>query len=88
MNSDNIDKQMYRSRLRIISDIPLNYGNINNNKAVFNKKSAYDYTVKNAVDFSKLFLQPMFANYTAFDSKCDLSALLGLITKIQSFPGK
>ncbi|CAG2192660.1 unnamed protein product [Mytilus edulis] len=46
----------------------------------------YDYTIKSAVDLSKLFLPTHMAHYTGFDDTCDISALLGLIINIDKFP--
>lgn len=66
--------------------VHLNYGAVNdNNKNHGNKKAKYDYTINNAADLSKLFLQTFMAHYTAFDEACDSSALLGSISKIAKF---
>ena len=46
----------------------------------------YDYKVRNHVDFSKLFLATNIAIYTAFDETVDISALLGMIINIDTFP--
>jgi uncharacterized protein (UPF0147 family) len=46
----------------------------------------YDYKVRNHVDFSKLFLATNMAIYTAFDETVDISALLGMIINIDTFP--
>ena len=46
----------------------------------------YDYKVRNHVDFSKLFLATNMAIYTAFDETIDISALLGMIINIDTFP--
>lgn len=89
VKSHNIDKQTYPTHYTSlpISKATLTYATINNNKASFGKKKGkYNYNVKNAVDLSKLFLQTYLADYTKFDSKCDTSALLGLITIIKKFP--
>ncbi|CAG2237085.1 unnamed protein product [Mytilus edulis] len=65
----------------------LNYETINNNIASYGRKNEqYNYKVQNAVDFSKLFLPPNIAHYTAFDEACDLSALLGIIINVNTFP--
>lgn len=73
----------------------LNYESINNNMGVPKIKKyntlvkdyqKYDYKVRSHVDFSKLFLQPNMALYSAFDDSCDSSALLGMIINISSFP--
>jgi hypothetical protein len=47
---------------------------------------ACDYKVRNHVDFSKLFLATNMAIYTAFDETVDISALLGMIISIDTFP--
>ena len=65
----------------------LNYEAINNNKTIpKHQKSMYDYKVRNHVDFSKLFLATNMAIYTAFDETVDISALLGMIINIDTFP--
>ena len=65
----------------------LNYETINNNKITHRSQiSSYDYSVKSAVDFSKLFLPTNMAHYSAFDESCDASAILGLIININGFP--
>jgi hypothetical protein len=66
----------------------LNYEAINNNSKIISKhrKSKYDYKVRNHVDFSKLFLATNMAIYTAFDETVDISALLGMIINIDTFP--
>ena len=46
----------------------------------------YDYKVRNHVDFSKLFLATNMAIYIAFDETIDISALLGMIINIDTFP--
>ena len=65
----------------------LNYEAINNNKTIpKHQKSMYDYKVRNHVDFSKIFLATNMAIYTAFDETVDISALLGMIINIDTFP--
>ena len=65
----------------------LNYETINYNKTTHRAQiSLYDYSVKSAVDFSKLFLPTHMAHYSAFDDSCDASAILGLIININGFP--
>ncbi|XP_076084764.1 uncharacterized protein LOC143055505 [Mytilus galloprovincialis] len=83
-----IDTQIYPGHLQRdpLTGIFLNYEAVNNNKASYGKNVAkYDYTIKNAVDLSKLFLQTHMAHYTGFDETCDSSALLGLIINIAKF---
>ncbi|XP_071142658.1 uncharacterized protein [Mytilus edulis] len=83
-----IDTQIYPGHLQRDpqTGIFLNYEAVNNNKASYCKNVAkYDYTIKNAVDLSKLFLQTHMAHYTCFDETCDSSALLGLIINIARF---
>ncbi|CAG2247237.1 unnamed protein product [Mytilus edulis] len=83
-----IDTQIYPGHLQRDpqTGIFLNYEAVNNNKASYGKNVAkYDYTIKNAVDLSKLFLQTHMAHYTGFDVTCDSSALLGLIINIAKF---
>ncbi|VDI60883.1 Hypothetical predicted protein, partial [Mytilus galloprovincialis] len=83
-----IDTQIYPGHLQRDpqTGIFLNYEAVNNNKASYGKNVAkYDYTIKNAVDLSKLFLQTHMAHYTCFDETCDSSALLGLILNIAKF---
>ena len=65
----------------------LNYEAINNNKSTHRWQiSLYDYNVKSAVEFSKLFLPTHMSHYSAFDDSCDASAVLGLIINIKDFP--
>lgn len=88
--TDQIDLQTQKIHLRTYgaANIYLNYETINNNTANHGYRSVmYDYKVQNAVDLSKLFLQTHMAHYTAFDGSCDSSALLGMIDKIDKFPG-
>ncbi|OPL32697.1 hypothetical protein AM593_08608, partial [Mytilus galloprovincialis] len=84
-----IHKQTYASHLKRYepTNTTLNYETINNNKNKYGLSSArYDYRVKSAVDFSRLFLQTHMAHFTAFDDSCDLSALLEIIVSIDRFP--
>ncbi|OPL21040.1 hypothetical protein AM593_09463, partial [Mytilus galloprovincialis] len=83
-----IDMQIYPTHLKRDphTGIFLNYKAVNNNKVNYGKNIAkYDYTIKGAVDLSKLFLQSHNALYTGFDETCDSSALLGLILNIAKF---
>ncbi|XP_071142366.1 uncharacterized protein [Mytilus edulis] len=88
--TDQIDLQTQPLHLRTYgpANINLNYEAINNNKTTHGFRTVlWDYKVQNAVDLSKLFLQPHMSHYTAFDGSCDSSALLGMIDKIDQFPG-
>jgi hypothetical protein len=83
-----IDRQSYPYQLERYGTTckkKLNYEAINNNIPK-HQKSMYDYKVRNHVDFSKLFLSTNMAIYTAFDETVDISALLGMIIKIDTFP--
>ncbi|CAC5358824.1 unnamed protein product [Mytilus coruscus] len=84
-----IDTQTYLTYFRYYSPTNpyLNYEAVNNNKArLGNKNALYNYTIKNVVDLSKLFLQTQSAHYTGFDETCDIYALVGLIINIDKFP--
>ncbi|CAG2198841.1 unnamed protein product [Mytilus edulis] len=88
--TDKIDIQTHTGHLQNYgaTNIYLNYEAINNNKAMHGyRKNLFDYNVQNVVDLSKLFLQTHMAHYTAFDVSCDSSALLGMVDRIDSFPG-
>lgn len=88
--TDQIDLQTQKIHLRTYgaANIYLNYETINNNTTNHGYRSnLYDYKVQNAVDLSKLFLKTHMAHYTSFDGSCDSSALLGMIDKIDKFPG-
>ena len=68
----------------------LKYENINSNsshklspfKFDFSK---FDYKVTSHVDFAKLYLQPFMAKFSAFDGKCDGSAVLSLLVEVPVF---
>ena len=68
----------------------LKYENINSNsshklspfKFDFSK---FDYKVSSHVDFAKLYLQPFMAKFSAFDGKCDGSAVLLLLGEVPAF---
>ena len=68
----------------------LKYENINNNN---NHKlpsgkldvSKFDYKVLSHVDLSKLYLQPFMVKFSAFDDKCDGSAVLLLLGEVPVF---
>ncbi|VDI39467.1 Hypothetical predicted protein [Mytilus galloprovincialis] len=83
-----IDTQIYPGHLQKDpqTGVYLNYEVVNNNKDNYGKnKAQFDYTVKDAIDLSKLFLQTHMAHYRGFDETCDSSALLGLILNIAKF---
>ena len=61
----------------------LNYQSINNNTVHGRNVRNFDFTVKDHIDFSKLFLLPHMTYYTGFDESCDASALLRLILNMQ-----
>lgn len=88
INNYNIDTQIYSNQLRKDpqNGVFLNYETVNNNKTKYGKNYAkYDYTIKNAVELSKLYLQTHMAHYTGFDDTCDISHLLCLILEITRF---
>ena len=68
----------------------LKYENINSN---INHKlssgkfdfSKFDYKVTSHVDFAKLYVQPFMAMFSAFDGKCDGSAVLSLLGEVPVF---
>ena len=68
----------------------LKYENINSNS---NHKlssgkydfSKFDYRVTSHVDFAKLYVQPFMAKFSAFDGKCDGSAVLLLLGEVPVF---
>lgn len=69
----------------------LNYEAINKNNLIPRIRRQqdlghYDYRVGSHIDFSKLYMQTYMAQYTAFDETCDLSALLGIIVNMGTFP--
>ncbi|CAC5369185.1 unnamed protein product [Mytilus coruscus] len=89
VSTDHINTQTSHSYLRIYlpTKTKLNYEAINNNKFLHGGQAwKYDRCVKNPIDLSKLFLQTHMAQYIAFDSTCDLSALLAIIINIDQFP--
>ena len=78
----NIDVQLYPNHMKDYQSTFFNYEAINNNKALgLRQQSNFDYQVKNSIDLSKLFLQTNMAQYNGFNESCDLSALLGIISK-------
>ncbi|WAR07802.1 HSOP1-like protein [Mya arenaria] len=91
--SHKIDAQQFPNYLKKYPPTKkdMNYESINNNKQIpkVNRKSDFtnfDFRVKDAVDFTKLFLQTHMVHYTGFDDTCDQSALLGIIANMDSFP--
>ncbi|WAR07803.1 STIP1-like protein [Mya arenaria] len=76
--SHKIDAQQFPNYLKKYPPTKkdMNYESINNNKHVpkVNRKpdvANFDLCVKDAVDFSKLFMQTHMAHYTGFDDTCD-----------------
>ena len=68
----------------------LKYENINSNSShkLSSGKfdfSKFDYKVTSHVDFAKLYLQPFMAKFSAFDGKCDGSAVLLLFGEVPAF---
>ncbi|XP_076362998.1 uncharacterized protein LOC143253279 isoform X2 [Tachypleus tridentatus] len=87
--SKKIHKQSYSNYLKkypVTNSFYLNYETINNNHQQGQNYCSYDYQVKNFIDLSKLFLQARMACYTGFDDTCDMSALLGIIIRVDIFP--
>ncbi|CAC5423122.1 unnamed protein product [Mytilus coruscus] len=87
--SNQIDTQTYPYYLKIYpnSNSQLNYEEINNNNIVHGHEiHEYDYTVRNAVDLSKLFLPTGIAQYDDFDKSCCLPSLIRIITHVDIFP--
>ncbi|VDI04421.1 Hypothetical predicted protein [Mytilus galloprovincialis] len=87
--SDHINTQTSHNYLRtyLPTKTKLNYEAINNNKTLYGGQTwKYDRCVKNPFDLSKLFLPTHMAQYIAFDSTCDSSALLAIIINIDQFP--
>lgn len=83
-----IDTQIYQKHLEKYppTNFSLNYGAVNNNKQLYHlKKAKYDFSIKNAVDLSKLFLPTHMAQYTGFDETFETSGLLELVTNIDKF---
>ncbi|XP_076105658.1 uncharacterized protein LOC143073786 [Mytilus galloprovincialis] len=83
-----IDTQIYPTHLEKYppTHFPLNYEAVNNNKALYRfQKAKCNYTIKHAVDLSKLFLLTHMAQYTGFDETCETSALLELVISIDKF---
>ncbi|XP_052807853.1 uncharacterized protein LOC128236780 [Mya arenaria] len=69
----------------------MNYRNINNNAQLLKVNdipdwAKFDYRVKNAVDFSKLFVKSEKVHYKGFDNTCDQRTLLKIIEKMHLFP--
>ena len=69
----------------------LKYENINENVSrpklqggKFNY-SSFDCQVKSHVDFAKLYVQGFMAKFTAFDDRCDASAVLSLLDGVPVF---
>ncbi|WAR07911.1 hypothetical protein MAR_017869 [Mya arenaria] len=93
MKSHKIDAQQFPNYLKKYPPTKkdMNYESINNNKHLpkVNRKPDlvnFDLCVKDAVDYSKLFLQSHMVHYTGLDETCDQSVLLGIIANMDSFP--
>ena len=81
-----LDKQTYPKFLKNIplSTVNLNYESINNNDTV-KHRSHYDYCVKDEVSLAKLFMKPFTAQFNAFDSSFDSSAVLAVLCGASPF---
>ena len=62
-SSSGIDTQIYHTHMRKDGSFDLNYGSINNNWGIRDRK-VYDYEVASAEDLAKLYLQPHMAKFT------------------------
>ncbi|CAG2247233.1 unnamed protein product [Mytilus edulis] len=85
VNKYKIDTQIYPTHLQKDpnTEAVLNYEAVNNNKAIHDKcDTKYDYTIKNAVELSKLFLETHKTHYEEFDKTLNSFALLELIVKL------
>jgi len=66
-------------RLKTITS-SLKFGNINRNSDVHKgDKTMYDYKVSSSVDLAKLYLPNYLAQFSAFDTSVDMSAILRLL---------
>ncbi|CAG2202998.1 unnamed protein product [Mytilus edulis] len=83
-----IETQIYPTHLQKYprTHAVLNYEAVNNNKGLYRyQKAKCDYTIKNAVELSKLFQPTHMAHYTGFDETCETSGLLELVINIDKF---
>ncbi len=81
-----IDKQVFGGHQKKFppSKLKLNYKNINNNDVIGSPHS-FDYSVKDPVSLSKLFVQPFMSKFTGFDQTMDISAVLSVICEAAPF---
>ncbi len=81
-----IDKQVFRGHQKKLppSKLKLKYENINNNDVIGSPHS-FDYSVKDPVSLSKLFVQPFMSKFTGFDQTMDISAVLSVICEAAPF---
>lgn len=81
-----IQSQTFSSHLEDLSPstMRLNYVNINNNRDESSRHN-YDYGIRDEVSLAKLFVQPIMANFTAFDESLDLSAALSILCSAPNF---
>ena len=81
-----IDEQVYgRHKTQLNpSTLDLNYENINNNH-VIEFPHSFDYSVKDPLSLSKLFVQPFMCKFTGFDQTMDISAVLSVICEAAPF---
>ncbi|KAL9987610.1 hypothetical protein ACROYT_G001948 [Oculina patagonica] len=82
----NIHLQTSASHLKYLppSTLRLNYININNNRAQASHHS-YDYSVKDEVSLTKLFVKPFMSGFTGFDESLDSSAALSILCGAPNF---
>ena len=82
-----IDKQVFGGHQKKLppSKLKLNYENINNNKHVIKFPHSFDYSVKDPVSLSKLFVKPFMSKFTGFDQTMDISAVLSVICEAAPF---
>ena len=73
----------------------LKYENVNGNEGLPKVKkhgkyvydyNSFNYQVTSHVDFARLFVQNYMAKFTAFDDRCDASAVLLLLGRVPVFP--
>ena len=78
-----IDKQVFSKHKKKLlpSKYKLKYENINNNAG--KSTHAYDYAVKDPLSLAKLFVK--FTAFTGFDQTMDISAVLTVMSKADSF---
>ena len=89
-SSHNIDVQAVPGPILRKHSKNLKYENINSNSNHKLSSGKYDFTkfdyrVTSHVDFAKLYVQPFMAKFSAFDGKCDGSAVLLLLGEVPVF---